>query len=193
MEPERLFPEVPIRSEDCIVSSHCICHLESFEREEKSDSHRGQTRRERAFVELLHEKQLESATNSIQDSTVAVMTGNQRFSADAKRVIGTTSSAESSGNSSGAICDVKPSTCPICLEVLHGDSLMRIVQARCSHNFHEPCIRKALQQQDRCPICRVEAPLRDASPSATHAGRIPPTVTAHQRGLHDEYGLAFPV
>jgi hypothetical protein len=53
------------------------------------------------------------------------------------------------------------SECTICLEKLSaGDSALRIP---CGHIFHEDCVRKWLQSNNQCPMCRYELPTDDAS------------------------------
>lgn len=44
--------------------------------------------------------------------------------------------------------------CPICLEdYVPGSTLRRL---HCSHQFHQPCLDKWLQQKATCPICQGE-------------------------------------
>ncbi|KAI6651514.1 E3 ubiquitin-protein ligase DTX3L [Oopsacas minuta] len=44
-------------------------------------------------------------------------------------------------------------TCPICLEALHSDGIPIRKLIQCKHEFHEPCISKAIETKPRCPLC----------------------------------------
>ena len=44
--------------------------------------------------------------------------------------------------------------CVICLSELSGDALRTLT---CYHTFHSECIAKALNENNRCPICRRQS------------------------------------
>ena len=50
--------------------------------------------------------------------------------------------------------------CPICLETVTGT----VIQTVCGHKFCKQCIDTSLKTQDKCPICRRQAPLRKYVP-----------------------------
>lgn len=47
------------------------------------------------------------------------------------------------------------SDCPICLDKIESD--MPQLSIACRHQFHISCIKKSLQNDKKCPVCKTEA------------------------------------
>lgn len=60
-----------------------------------------------------------------------------------------------------AAADAVSSECPVCLSEL--DDPRDITRTRCCHAFHSSCLRRSLQHQDSCPVCRLSSPMVEPS------------------------------
>jgi len=50
--------------------------------------------------------------------------------------------------------DKNVSSCAICLDNFSGDS-KKVAELRCSHIFHVVCLKKWVETNDICPMCRA--------------------------------------
>ena len=47
--------------------------------------------------------------------------------------------------------------CPICLSEINPDTEVAVTTP-CNHSFHEACLRRWMQEQSICPMCRRSLP-----------------------------------